>query len=898
MLFRSLASLARAFAACVAIVLVATAFGRLEAATTSSQASALAPHLTTLANGMRVVTVVDRAAPAVQTSLWYRYGASDETAGKTGLAHALAHMMYRGTKSLSGSGLDDVFTHLGAQENATTTNDATRFTFLVPAKNLDLTLYVEADRMQHLPLDSATWTSERATIVAENDAALSQPLTRLYDRVCRAAAPARVCALSPLGDRGDLARVTTADLRTAYQTYYAPNNATLAIVGDIDEAAALATVRLAFEGIARREMPDRKASVPFFASGANVDLPGDFPYEIIDLAYPAPGSQGSETDAFAIIDSVVNNPRSDFHKGLIRSGYTLGYSTQYDRNAHDGLYHVFIVVAPGHSSAQARNAFVDILTSSIDAGFPADLVTAAKRNAERDALFARDSMAGIAERVGYAVAIDGATQPAGDAVARVTAADLVRVARRYLRAPAVTGLLTPAPGAAAVAPAPPATSVSDDFTRRTPSGPIVEARWVRAAIAPDAPIVSRARPTSFALPNGLRVVVATVRSNPTVYVTGAVETSPRFDPPGKTGLGAVVAQLVSRGSARYDFDAARKAADDLGASLDLGTSFSARGRASDLGALLDVIADDLAHPELTQASLAAVRAQTTLAIRERDGDVEERANHDFESELFAPGDASLREPTRATIANIGLGDVRAYARANLRPDLTTIVIVGDVDLESVRAIVTARFGDWVRNGPRPAIASAPLRSAHAASRYIVADRRSVDVHIGLPAVARTHADYDDLAVLSEVLGGGGAYDTRLVRHLHLERALVSDATSTLVADRDRGWLDIRLTATPATARDAVASVRHELQRLQIDPVGPFELERARSKIVARTLLAEQATATIAARVGRIVRDGLPLDDDATLGARFAAVDGARLLRAANRYLHPDQLIEIDEGPRP
>ncbi len=889
---RSLARVARTFAASVAIALVALPVGRLDAA------PAPGPHITTLANGMRIITVVDRAAPAVQTSIWYRFGASDETAGKTGLAHALAHMMYRGTAALSGSGLDDVFTRLGAQETATTTNDTTRFTFLVPAQDLDLVLYVEADRMQHLPLDEATWQNERAAVIADNDAVLAQPLTRLYDRVCRAAARARVCALAPLGDRGDLARVTTADLRTAYQTYYTPSNATLTIVGDIDEDAALATARLAFEGIARRDIPERPVDTPFFASGANVDLPGDLPYEIVDLAYPAPGSSDPDARTLDVIDSIVNSPRSDFHKGLVRSGYTLGYSTQFDRNARDGLYHVFIVVAPGHSSAQARNAFVDILATMVGTGFAPDLVAAAKRNAERDALFARDSMSGIGDRLGYAIASGDAVPHDDDRVALVSPGELVRVARKYLGVPAVTGLLTPAPGAAGIAPNPPATSVSDDFTRRAPSGPIVEARWVRAAIPPVAPIVSRVRPASFVLPSGLRVVVATVRGNPTVYVTGAIDTSPRLDPPAKTGLGAIVAQLVARGSARYDFDAARKVADDLGASLDLGTSFAARGRATDLGALLDVIADDLAHPTLTMPALANVRAQTLLAIRERDGDVAYRANHEFEEQLFAPGDASVREPTRTTIASIGLADVRAYARANLRPDLTTIAIVGDVDLESVRSLVAARFGAWQSRGPRPATASEALPGAHAASRYIVADRRSVAVHLGLPAVARTHADYDDLAVLSELLGGGGAYDTRMVHHLRSERSLVFAAASSLVADRDRGWLDIRLTATPRTARDAVAGVRHELERFKRDPVGTFELERARSKIVARTLLAEQATATIAERVGRIARDGVPLDDDATLGARFAAIDGARLLRAANRYFHPDQLIEIDEGPRP
>lgn len=860
-----------------------------------------APHVFRLANGLRVAIVEDHAAPIVQTGIWYHFGAADERPGKTGLAHALAHMMYRGTPSLSGSGLDDVFTRLGAQETATTGNDFTAYRFVVPANALEVTLRVEADRMQHLFLDETAWRGERAALLAERDAILDQPLTRLYDSVCKLATSARVCALAALGERSDLAAASAGDLRAYYQEYYAPNDATLVIAGDVRSDDALGLVNAIFGAIPRLAQSQRDSVAPLYAVDQKTEIAGDFPYEVVDLAYAAPGSADPDAAAFRVVNSIINNPRSDFHKALIRSGYTLGYSTQLDQNAHAGLYHVFLIVAPGHTSGQIRNAFVDVLASAETGGFSAELVAAAKTSAARADTFARDSVAELGDRAAYALAVDNVLDPARETarIGATTNAELTLLYRHYLRAPAVTGLLAPNAARTGVALAPPTTVVTDDFSRRAPNGPLVEARYIRNALPSGAArIAPRAIPTAFSLRNGLRVLVSEIHANPTVYLNGAVETSPRFDPAGKTGLGALVASLLADGSARYDFDAQRKIVDDTGATLQLGTAFSGRGRAQDLDALLDIVADSLQHPSFANEAIERVRKQTLAAVLQRDGDPEYRANREFDSLLDRRDDATLREPTRATILAIRRDDIRAYAAHFLRPDLTTLSIAGDVDPATVRAKLEARFGSWAATGARPQLRSAAYPATTAARRYIVTDRRLVDAHLGEATVARNAPDYDALAVISEVLGGDSGYDTRLMQQLHVERPVVTSIATVLDADRYRGSLAVRFEAPARNVRSAVAGVRHEFQRLQRDPIGPFELDRARSKIVARTLLAEQSTQTIAARVQRVATDGLPPNTDATLGARFAAIDGARVVRAAKRYLHPDALVEVYEGPRP
>jgi zinc protease len=863
--------------------------------------TALLPVVRTLPNGLRVVVVDDPAAPIVQTALWYRFGANDERPGLTGLAHALAHMMYRGTAQLSGSGLDDVVTRLGGEETATTSNDYTVYRFVVPADRLELILRIEADRMQHLLLSDAAWSNEKEAVLAEYDADLRQPLTQLYSDVCAAATAARICAISSLGNRSDVSRASAEDLRSYFQDWYAPNNATLVVTGDVRPAEVYALAANVFGAIAKTDIPPRQSDVPLlYNAGKTVQIEGDFPYQIVDLAYPAPGTADPGSGALHIVDSIVNNQRSDFYKALIRSGYAVAYSTQLDQNVHGGLYHVFLVTAPGHGSDQVRDAFTGVVESAGQTGFAPDLVAAAKTALAERATYARDSVSGLGDRIGYALAVEGESDPAADdaRIAAATPADLTVALRRYLGEPAVIGLLNPEGDQTAQTPSPPSTSVTDDFSRRAPSGKIVEARWVTSAFDTPEELHTRIAPASFTLDNGLRVLVQGVHANPTVFVTGTVETSPRFDQPSKNGEGAMASTLLSFGGAKYGFDAQRAVADQLGATIDVGFDFSAHGRAQDLPKLIDVVADALEHPAFAPADVQLVRKQTLDAIRARDEDPDYRATSDFDRLLLRPDDPTLREATPESVAGITAADLHDYANRHIRPDLTTITVVGDVDPATVAATMRASFGGWHAAGPHESADPGPLPPPHAAQRYVVSERHIVEAHLGQAALTRANPDYYGLNLIDEILGADGSYDTRLMRDLRSRLALVYSASSALDVDRYRGTLNFYLSSDPRRVTQAVAVLRGEVDRLKSDAVGPFELERAKDKVVARAVVAEEATEVIATRVHTIGLDKLPLRYEADLPRRYAAIDGADIERIAQTYLKPSELVEVYEGPRP
>ncbi|MBV8354560.1 MAG: insulinase family protein, partial [Candidatus Eremiobacteraeota bacterium] len=505
------------------------------AAQTSIPLAAKAYQTKTLANGLQVVVVEDHAAAVAQESIWYRFGSFDETKGKTGLAHGLEHMNFRGTPSLSAGGLDDVAARLGAQVNAQTQNDATHFYYVLPADKVELAIHIDADRMSHLALRQSDWKLEKQAVLAEIDGDYSQPFFRLYDAVRRAAFPNSPYGLTALGEKADVERSTAADLRHYYEEWYVPNNATLVVTGDVKADEIFRWAQEYFGAIPAKKLPDAgPPPLPPAPVEKSVTVDADYPYTVYDLAYRTEGDLDKGTAATNVLASVINNQRSPFYTALVESGLSFGYFATDDTTLHSGLLHVFFVLQPGKQIADVRKAFETTLGGLRTHGVPADLVDAAKKSVAAQAIYARDSISGLGDRYGWAVGVAQRDPESFDAdVAAVTAGDVNATLAR-VTTPSVTGELIPhrpKPGQKA---GKTESSVSDNFSSRVPNGPIVEAAWVKAALVKPIATTSKTNPTAFTLPNGLRLYVQRVAANPTVFVAGNIRSSPAFDPPNRT----------------------------------------------------------------------------------------------------------------------------------------------------------------------------------------------------------------------------------------------------------------------------------------------------------------------------------------------------------------------------
>ncbi len=852
---------------------------------------------TTLSNGLRVVAVEDRAAPVVQTSVWYGFGSLQETPGRTGLAHALEHMMFRGTPEISAGGLDDVTARLGAQMNGETSYDYTQFYFEMPADKIDVALYIDADRMQHAALRAADWAIERNAVLNEIDGDASSPFFNLLARVRAAAFPGQPAGRTPLGSREDVERATVADIARYYREWYAPNNATLVVAGDVDHATVFAKAQRYFGAIAPKKLPPRRNVSPVPSNGQTVEAQFPFPFEILDLAYSVPGDTQAGEPAVSTLATLLENQRSPFYRALVESNIALAIEANSDTQLRGGLLHVFIVLNPGRSAAEAQSVFQSTLDSVLRTGFDSDLVVAAKRLTMAERLYSTDSIDGIGDLAGYTYGIVGERISDEDArLAALTGDDLLAAARKYLSRPTVVGHLTPNDSPPRGNSQKSSAEASDDFSKRVPNGPIVEPAWIAKAVRTPTTARSALAPVELTLSNGVRVIVQRKSDRPTFVLRGKIASSPAFEAPGQEGVARLASAVADYGSAQYPFAQRRKATDEMGAFVETGDSFSAQGLAADFERIVAIMADGEEHPAFADPWLDVERSQLANSLQSESDISGVMINRAYDRLLLAADDPTLRQPTAQSVAELTRADLTAYTQRYWRPDLTTIAVVGDLSPQRVRSALEATFGAWQASGPRPdphLMAMPPAARGH---DYIGTAANQVYIRLGQPAVSRSNPDYAAFLVLNQILGGSGAFESRLWQELRQKRGLVYSVSSSLDAGADRGDLRVELNASPQRVVEAVEFVRQELQRLRDEPVSATELQEAKVRIVSNALLDEASSSGQVDQLVDIATNDLPLDYYGTLNERFARITPADVRRVAREYLRPDQLVEVYAGP--
>ncbi len=854
-------------------------------------------YATRLSNGLRVVVVEDHAAPVVQTAVWYRFGSLDETPGKTGLAHALEHMMFRGSEHISAGGLDDIVARLGATMNAETSYDATHFYFVMPADKVDVGLAIEADRMQHLSLQQSQWSIERGAVLNEIEGDESSPFFTLLERVRAAAYPNEPNGRTPLGKIADVSKADAMDIATYYRQWYAPNNATLVVAGDVDHAAVFSSAQRHFGSIPAKKLPARQNVHPRAAAGAVVESNIPFPFEVLDLAYAIPGDSEPGEPAVSTLSTLITNQRSPFYQALVQSNIALAIEANADTQLEGGLLNVFIVLNPGHTGAEAQTVFQSTLDAALLSGFSPDLVMAAQRLTISERLYSADSITGIGDLAGYTYGVVG--EKIGDEdsrLAALTPADITQVAKRYLAKPTVVGHLRSSSSQPGRSSQKSDAAASDDFSKRVPNGPIVEPPAVAAAVRTPSTERSKLDPRQFTLPNGIHVIVQEKRDRSTFVMSGTIAASSSFQPEDKTGLIRLASAVADYGSQNYAFAQRRKAIDELGASVSNGQEFSAQGLARDFSTIAAIVADGEEHPSFAEPWFTIERDQLANSLQSEQSISGTLIDQAYLRLLASPEDPSLRHPSAASVNSIGRDDLLTFAKTYWRPDLTTIAVVGDLSAEDVRRELTSAFAGWTASGPTPDAREKTFPAPHAGHAFIGTGASQVYIRLGQPAVARNNPDYDAFLVLNQVLGASGSFESRLWQELRQKRGLVYTIGSSVAANDNRGNFRIEFNAAPQRVVEAVRFVRSELERLRTEPVSATELQEAKLRLVGDALLDEGSADGQVQQILDIQTNHLPRDYYQSLNERFAKITAADVERVAKKYLEPSQLVQIYAGP--
>ena len=854
----------------------------------------------TLGNGMRVVILRNSLAPVVTVETNFMVGGDETPTGFPGMAHAQEHMAFRGCAGMTADQTAAIFAQMGGENNADTQQNITQYFETVPAADLDVALEANAACLRGIDDSQADWAKERGAIEQEVARDLSNPTYKFIDRMNADMFAGTPYAHDPLGTKSSFDATTGPMLRSFEQKWYTPGNAILVIVGDVDPNATLARIKQLFGSIPSHPLPPHPAIHLLPVKTESFTLDSNLPYTLGFIAYRLPGTDSPDYAASQILADVLSSQRADLY-GMVPAGKALAAEFGMAETYPKASVGFGLVAEPAQVDVVAAIAQMrQILESYATKGVPAELVDAAKRSEVAGAEFQRNSIPGLADVWSNALAAEGRRSPEEDvdALKKVTVADVNRVAREYLTSQnSITATLKPVPTGQPVA--------SKGFggaeqVTSAPTRPVVLPPWAASALDQLKVPTNYVQVSDTTLPNGIRLIVKTDRISPTVTVMGSVDhDSDLQTSPGLDGVKQVLDGLYSYGTETMDRLAFQKALDDIAANESAGYNFSVEVLKENFSRGVELLAANELHPALPQHAFDVVRQQTSMFVA---GDLKSpsyKTSRALDLALLPSGDPSLRETTPATLAKVTLADVKQYHDSTLRPDLTTIVVIGDVTPAEAQTVIMKWFGGWKAVGPRPNTTLPPV-PVNKPSATDVADPEAVQDTVYLSEqlpLNRLSPDYYPLQLGNHVLGGG-FYATRLYHDLRQEAGYVYYVGVTLSADKTRATYTVEYGCNPENVSKARALVVRDLNQMRTQSVSAAELHQAKAILLRQIPLSESSEQTVARGFLGRAGLGLPLDEPILAAKKYDALGADQIKDAFFRLVHPEDLVQVVRGPAP
>jgi zinc protease len=857
----------------------------------------------TLRNGLQVVIVRNTLAPVVSTDLSYLVGSRDDPPDMPGMAHAQEHMMFRGTKNLSTSELGTIATALGGQFNAETSEMTTQYQFTVPAADLDAVLRIESDRM-HGVLDlQSQWQNERGAIEQEVARDEAQPGSDFFSDASAIAYKGTVYEHPGVGTKAAFDALTGPRLKAFWDRWYAPNNAVLVIAGDVDPAVTLASVRAHFEAIPEKKIPAHQ-SAQFQPLRRTVIRRGTtLAYPLAAIGFRMPGLQDPDFLASFVLQGVLGADRGALHQlgddGLVLEGEWT--SMPYVKEAQLGF--AVAALGPGTDPDSMVKKLESIMTNYRDHGVPAELFESTKRRLIADQELSRNSISSLASDWADTIAVDREPSIAYEQqlIGRVTLADVNRVAKRYLDVNhAVIGALTPSAGASQSAAPNPA-----GLSRENPLGKDQTVThlpdWGNALVHDVNVPNTGLAPVQAKLANGITLIVQPETISDTVFVYGTVKTAPQLEEPlGQDGVSRVVEGVFPYGTLTQDREAFQRSLDAIDTSLDGGSSFGMQTTTRGFDRAVTLLAQNELQPRLDQATFDIVKRRAVDQLQTDLNSTHSVAVQQAALKLLPFNDPELRRPTVAGVQGLSLEAAKAYYAKVMRPDLTTIVVVGNVTPAQARALIERAFGGWHATGPAPVVdlPPVPLNPPGEVKIPLPGIRQDYVTLEQLVPVPRSSAQYYPLVLGNTVLGGGSASpeQSRLFRDIRQNAGLVYSIESQYASSGARSRFSIDFACAQGNEPRIESMIDDELARLRKEPIGDFELGLMKASVVRGVVLRNSSAAQIGATLLNDAVNGLPLDQSHIDAQHLLATDAHAIQEAFAANIHPENFVRTIEGP--
>ena len=868
----------------------------------------------TLPNGLEVILREDHRLPIVAVNLWYHVGPANETAGRTGFAHLFEHMMFQGSGHIGDDQHFKLLEGAGASMiNGTTDFDRTNYMEDIPSNQLELALWLESDRMGFLldRLDQPKLSNQQDVVRNERRQSVeNQPYGLVEEELFHQLFPqGHPYYASVIGSHADIQAAKLEDVKDFFRRYYAPNNASLAIVGDIDVPKTKALVEKYFGSIPRGPaVPAVDAKTPAITTERRAVVKDKVELPRVYMAWITPTIfQPGDAEADLTARILGGSKASRLYKSLVFDQKIAQTVTANQQSLQLGsVFQISATAKPGHTAEELEKAIDAELASYAANGPTAEELAAAQNALYSSTVLSLEnygSFGGVANRLNlynHFLKDPGYLNQDLARYAALTPAALKAFAAAHLQ-PSHRVVVQGIPGEKALPPNPPAAPAANASPAPTP--PPSKEPW-RSDLPKPGPTPKATLPAahSFLLPNGLTVYWIESHALPIVAGQLVVRSGSASDPAGLPGLAAFTAGMLDEGTKTRDALAIASQLEGLGANLTTGSTFDGSYVTFDVlkpnaEQALAIVSDVSLGPTFPEKDVERVRGdRLTSLLQQRDSPFQIAFRVMYPA-LYGPSHPYGHVPlgTEDALKKITRDDIAGFYRSSYSPANAALVLAGDLTEAEARRLATQAFGSWSGQAVAAAAPPAPTTIPERVVLVDMAGAPQTAVGIVQLGVKRSDPDFERLNVMNTILGG--LFSSRINLNLREKHGYTYGAFSSLVETRGVGPLfvgsAVRADVTGASVREMLS----EAQAMTQAEVTPDELALAKDSIARSLPALFETTRSAVGTVGSLFLFELPPDYYAGLPGRLASMTAAEVFAATRRHLAPDRMLVVAVGDR-
>jgi zinc protease len=911
----------------LAVLLTTAGLGTMVAQTAPAAAAAQAaarpaaassvPRVTatkfSLPNGLEVILSRKTGIPMVAVNLYYHVGPANEAKGRTGFAHLFEHMMFQRSKHVPEDTYFKFLEAAGASDvNGTTNFDYTNYYETLPSGQLELALWLESDRMGYLldTLDRSSFANQQDVVRNERRQSVENtPYGPAEEELVHLLFPqGHPYYASVIGSHEDIQSANLDDAKKFFKQYYAPNNATLAIVGDFDEPQTRQLVTKYFGSLKKGDaVPPITAQTPPILSERRKTVPSRAELPRVSMAWlTAPIYKPGDAEA-DITATVLGGGRSSrLYKTLVYEKQIAQDVTAYQQSLQlQSVFQIDATARPGHT-AEELEAAIDAEIVKLASGPPdAGEMERAKNAFETNIVSGLESISGLAHRLNvynhYLKTPDYLQQDFAR-YAPVTAAQVQAFARDQLRknARAIVYAVPGQPELGPQVPTPePVKSAEGEGTESVNADQAWRANPPKGGASK--PLVLQT-PLSSTLSNGLELILVERHDVPVIAANLVLKNGSDSNPSDKPGLASFTAAMLDEGTTSRS---ALQIADDvarLGSSLGTGSSVdasnvTARALTRNFPATVDIMADVLLHPSFPAAEIERQRASRLASLAQSKADPREIAPRVTSLALYgATHPYGYPEiGTEAAVKGMTRDDMVAFWKQNFVPNNAALIVSGDITMPQLRALAEKALGNWQKGTPaRPKL---DLPAAPTA-RIVIVDTPGApqtQVRVAALGAPRSSPDFRPMQLLNLPLGGNFA--SRINMNLREKNGYTYGANSQFTFRRAAGSFQVGSGVRTDVTAPAVTEILNELKGILERPLSTEELAAAKDSLANSLPGAFETNANAVSNYSNVFTYDLGLDYYANYAEQVRAVTLPQTAAVAQKYIVPNRLVVVAVGDK-